>query len=171
MTRLVPLGDSLSAIVGYVSEFLEADSCLLYLNGEDDLVLVAARDPRPGAIGNVRLRLDEGLTGWVARENRLLAISREAYSDPRFKFFSNLPEDTYEAFLSAPITARRATLGVINVQHRAPHAHTGHQMEVLTSVGELIGCLVLLSDLEERGIRTSNYAELALRSVAIGQGS
>ena len=27
-------------------------------------------------IGKVRLRLDEGLTGWVARERRLLAISR-----------------------------------------------------------------------------------------------
>ena len=171
MTRVAPLCDSLAAIVGYLADFLSADSCLIYLNGERDLVLVAARDPRPGAIGNVRLRHDEGLTGWVARERRLLAISREAYSDPRFKYFSDLPEDTYEAFLSAPITARGATLGVVNVQHRAPHAHTGDQMEVLASVGELVGCLVLLSSLDEAPSDLANYAELALRPVPIGMES
>src|SRR5438552_1979309 len=122
MSRRAPLGESLNIIVGYVSDYMEADSCLLYLNGDDDLVLVAARDPRPGAIGRVRLHHNEGLTGWVAREKRMLSITKEAYSDPRFKFFSNLPEDTFEAFLSAPITARGITFGVINAQHRSPHA-------------------------------------------------
>jgi hypothetical protein len=32
---------------------------------------------------------------------RLLAISREAYKDPRFKKFGELEEDSFEAFLSA----------------------------------------------------------------------
>ena len=65
------------------------------------------------------MRWNEGLTGWVARERRLLAISREAYKDPRFKKFGELDEDTYEAFLSAPVIARNRVVGVINVQHRA----------------------------------------------------
>ncbi len=93
-------------------------------------------------MGNVKLAMNEGLTGWVAREKRLLAISREAFRDPRFKFFSDLPEDTYEAFLSAPVLSRRGVEGVINVQHRDPHSHTGIEMELLTSVGEQLGCLV-----------------------------
>jgi len=44
----------------------------------------------------------------VARERRLLTISREAYHDPRFKLFTDLPEDTYEAFLSAPVMVKRS---------------------------------------------------------------
>jgi uroporphyrinogen-III synthase len=52
---------------------------------------------------------------------KLLAISREAYRDPRFKYFRDLPEDTYEAFLSAPVIARNRVVGVINVHHRLPH--------------------------------------------------
>ena len=168
MTRVAPLGESLATIVGYVADFMEADSCLLYLSAGEDLVLVAARDPHPGAIGNVRLSPSEGLTGWVARERRMLSITREAFSDPRFKFFSNLPEDTYEAFLSTPVTARGRTFGVINVQHRMPHAHTGDQMEVITSVGELIGCLVLLATSDEASV-SFNYAELALSSLPVGQ--
>jgi len=93
----------------------------------------------------VRLRLSEGLTGWVARERRLLAISREAYSDPRFKYFKDLPQDTFEAFLSVPIISQNKVVGVINVQHREPRHHTGGDMEMLSTLGEQIGCLLVLS--------------------------
>jgi hypothetical protein len=34
------------------------------------------------------------------------------------------------------------------VQHRDPHAHTGIEMELLTSVGEQLGCLLMLSQIE-----------------------
>jgi uroporphyrinogen-III synthase len=94
------------------------------------------------------LKLGEGLTGWVARERRLLSISREAYLDPRFKLFTDLPEDSYEAFLSAPIVVRNRVAGVINVQHRDTHFHTGGEMELLTTVGEQVGSLVGLSTLD-----------------------
>ena len=80
----------------------------------------------------------------------MISISREAYHDPRFKYFSDLPEDTYEAFLSAPVISRRGVEGVINVQHRNPHAHSGVEMELLTTVGEQIGCLLMLSRVEAK---------------------
>jgi transcriptional regulator with GAF, ATPase, and Fis domain len=103
MARPMPLQQALDDVVALVTEFMECDSSLLYLLDNNELVLRATNNPHPAAVGRVRLALSEGLTGWVAREKRLLAISREAYHDSRFKFFSDLPEDTYEAFLSAPI--------------------------------------------------------------------
>ena len=86
-------------------------------------------------VGKVSLKLDEGLTGWVARERRLLAISREAYNDSRFKYFKDLPEDTFESFLSAPVIWRNRVIGVINVQHRSAHSHSGGELEMITTVG------------------------------------
>jgi uroporphyrinogen-III synthase len=145
MVRDLALRQSLDSIVQLVVEFMESDSCLLYLLENNELVLYASNAAHPQSIGKVRLKLSEGLTGWVARERRLLAISREAYHDPRFKLFSELPEDTFEAFLSAPIVFRNGVVGVINVQHRDPHAHTGGEMELLTTVGEQVGCLLELS--------------------------
>ena len=150
MVRDGALRQSLDAVVQLVVEFMECDSCLLYLLDDHELVLRASNNPQPATVGRVRLALNEGLTGWVAREKRLLAISREAYHDPRFKFFSDLPEDTYEAFLSAPILSRRGVEGVINVQHRDPHPHSGIEMELLTSVGEQVGCLLMLAELESK---------------------
>jgi uroporphyrinogen-III synthase len=104
--------------------------------------------------------MSEGLTGWVARERRLLAIPSEAYRDKRFKKFSALPEDNFEAFLSAPIVARGRVVGVINVQHRLTHRHTGSEMELLTTVGEQIGTLLLLARVEPSAIEAANHVEL-----------
>jgi len=150
MVRDMRLQDALNRVVTLVVEFMDCDSCLIYVVDGNQLVLRATNSSHPAAVGEVKLALSEGLTGWVAREKRLLSISREAYHDPRFKFFSDLPEDTYEAFLSAPIISRRGMEGVINVQHRNPHAHSGLEMELLTTVGEQIGCLLMLSRAEAK---------------------
>ena len=145
MTRDMELDDVLHVIVSLIKDFLNCDSCLIYLVENAELILYASSDPIGPNLGKVRLRLNEGLTGWVARERRLLAISREAYNDPRFKFFKDLPQDTYEAFLSVPIISQNKVVGVINVQNREAKVHSGRDMEMLSTVGEQVGCLLVLS--------------------------
>ena len=66
----------------------------------------------------------------LAQQRRLLAISREAYKDPRFKYFGELPEDTFEAFLSAPLIAR-------NPSERAPRPAVAAQFGSRDHDGEL----------------------------------
>jgi signal transduction protein with GAF and PtsI domain len=145
MTRDMELDEVLQEIVSLVRAFLNCDSCLIYLKEDEELVLFASSDFDPKHIGRVRLRLNEGLTGWVARERRLLAISREAYADPRFKYFKDLPQDAYEAFLSVPIISQNKVVGVINVQNCEPRIHSGGDMEMLSTLGEQVGCLLVLS--------------------------
>jgi uroporphyrinogen-III synthase len=164
MVRELSLQDVLQGIVSLVVEFTQCDACLVYLLDGQDLVLCASNTPHPSTIGKLRMRWNEGLTGWVARERRLLAISREAYEDSRFKRFGELVEDTYEAFLSAPVIARNRVVGVINVQHRLPHQHTGSEMEVLTTVGEQVGCVLLLARMTPATLESANHAELVLSS-------
>lgn len=164
MVRELSLVEVLGGIVGLVGEFMKCDSCLLYLIDGGELVLCASNPPHPSSIGKVRLKMSEGLTGWVARERRLLAISRETYNDPRFKYFSDLPEDSYEAFLSAPVIARNRVVGVLNVQHRDTHFHSGAEMELLTTVGEQVGCLLVLSRMAGTTVEETNHVELVLAS-------
>jgi uroporphyrinogen-III synthase len=164
MVRDLSLQDVLQGIVSLVVEFTQCDACLVYLLDGEELVLCASNTPHPSTIGKLRMRWNEGLTGWVARERRLLAISREAYEDPRFKCFGELEEDTYEAFLSAPVIARNRVVGVINVQHRLPHQHTGSEMEVITTVGEQVGCVLVLARMAPSALESANHAELVLSS-------
>jgi signal transduction protein with GAF and PtsI domain len=166
MVREMSLAEVLHGIVELVGDFMACDSCLVYLLDNDQLVLCASNPPHPAMIGKVRLKMKEGLTGWVAQERRLLAISREAYSDPRFKYFSELPEDTFQSFLSAPIIARNRVVGVINVQHRLAHMHTGIELELLNTVAEQVGCLLVLSRLASATVEEANHVELVLSALS-----
>ena len=148
MTRDVELDAVLHETVDLIRDFLGCDSCLIYLLEEGELVLFASTDATRSKVGKLRLQRSEGLTGWVARERRLVAISREAYNDPRFKFFKELPQDMFEAFLSVPVISRNKVVGVINVQHREPRIHSGAEMEMLSTIGEQIGLLLVLSRLK-----------------------
>src|SRR5215475_578199 len=164
MVRDMSLTEVLQGIVSLVVQFTQCDACLVYLLDGEDLVLCASNTPHPSTIGKLRMRRNEGLTGWVARERRLLAISREAYEDSRFKRFGELEEDSYEAFLSAPVIARNRVVGVINVQHRSPHQHTGSEMEVLSTVGEQVGCVLLLARMAPEALESANHVELVMSS-------
>jgi signal transduction protein with GAF and PtsI domain len=150
MVRELSLQEVLKGVVSLVVEFTECDACLVYLLDGDELVLCASNTPHPSTIGKLRMTSNEGLTGWVARERRLLAIPRE--------------EDSFDAFLSAPVIARNRVVGVINVQHRAPHQHTGSEMEVLTTVGEQVGCVLVLARLAPTALEAVNHVELVLAS-------
>ena len=92
----------------------------------------------------------------------MVAISREAYKDSRFRLFTDLPEDTFEAFLSVPVIARDEVVGVINVQHRKPHQHTGNEMEMVSTVGEQVGCVIVLARLGKQADWKSSHVEFLL---------
>ncbi len=171
MVREMSLQEVLQGVVALVVDFTACDSCLIYLLDNDELALCASNNPHPSEIGRIRLKMGEGLTGWVAKERRLVAISREAYADPRFKSFRDLPEDTFEAFLSAPVIARNRVVGVINVQHRQPHQHGGSEMELLTTVGEQVGCALVLARMAPLAVENANHVDLVLSSARVAPRS
>jgi signal transduction protein with GAF and PtsI domain len=138
------LEDVLRHIVELVSEVTNGDSCLLYLldKSNEELILRASQNPHPKIIGRIKVKVGEGITGWVARERQPVAIQKNASNDPRFKFFHNLPEDRYQAFLSVPITAKSEVVGVINVQHRKPHRHTDSEAMLLMTIASQVGSTI-----------------------------
>ena len=104
-----------------------------------DIVLRASQLPHTREIGSIRLKLGEGVTGWVAAHKSVVALSAKAALDKRFKNFPSLVEDTFEAFLSVPLVSGGETIGVINIHHKAPHVHTPEQVALLSFMGEQMG--------------------------------
>jgi signal transduction protein with GAF and PtsI domain len=138
------LEDVLRHILELVTEVTKGDSCLLYLmdKSNEELILRASQNPHPKIIGRIKVKVGEGITGWVARERQPVAIQKNASNDPRFKFFHNLPEDRYQAFLSVPITTKSEVVGVINVQHRKPHRHTESETMLLMTIASQVGSTI-----------------------------
>ena len=110
--------DVLNRVVEFASALVKCDSCLIYLLDGDELVLRASKNPHPEAVDRLKLRVGQGITGWVAEHREPVAVAEKAAQDPRFQFFHELPEDSYEAFLSVPLLCRGRVVGVINLQHR-----------------------------------------------------
>jgi uroporphyrinogen-III synthase len=139
----------LGEIVGLTVQVTECDACLVYLldRDTDEVVLRASQVPHAAALGNLRMQVGEGVTGWVAEHKSVVALPSHAAADARFKRFQALVEDTYEAFLSVPLVSGGDLIGVINVHHREPHHHTADEIALLTFVGEQMGSAVVRSTL------------------------
>jgi uroporphyrinogen-III synthase len=133
------LEEVLSKIIDTVEEVTNADSCFLYLIDGKNLVMRASQNSHPGIIGNIKLKFGEGITGWVAKNKKTVIIPKKAYDDHRFILFNNLPEDTYEAFLSVPVIYKKATLGVINVQHKKPQEYSDSEIKLFETIARAIG--------------------------------
>src|SRR5581483_3554399 len=139
----------LSRVVDFASALVKCDSCLIYVLEDDELVLRASKNRHPEVVDGLRLRVGQGITGWVAEHREPVAIAEKAAQDPRFQFFHELPEDSYEAFLSVPLMCRGRVVGVINLQHRQHHVYRQHEIRMISTIGFLVGAEIELARLEE----------------------
>jgi signal transduction protein with GAF and PtsI domain len=149
------LDEMLGEIVGLTVQVTDCDACLVYLieREANEIVLRASQVPHQGDLGNIRLKIGEGVTGWVVEHRSVVALSNNAAADSRFKRFQALVEDTYEAFLSVPLVSGGDVIGVINVHHREPHSHSADEIGLLTFVGEQMGGAISKSFLAEENAR------------------
>ena len=149
------IGDVLQELVVITAEVTGSDACLIYLadHATGEVVLRASQLPHAPEIGSVRLKLGEGITGWVAQHKTVVALPRNAFADSRFKPFASLVEDTYEAFLSVPLVSGGEVIGVVNVHHREPHEHTPKEISLLLFLGEQMGGAIAMSLLAEQNAR------------------
>lgn len=151
MAAADPLHVVLNRIVDFACSLIQCDSCFLYLLEDNQLVLRASKNPNSEWVDHLGLWLGQGITGWVGWHREPVAIPAKALQDPRFKRFRDLPEDSFEAFLSVPILCRSKLVGVINLQHRKPYQHTEQEVRLLSAAGYLVG-----AELERARLETEN---------------
>ena len=148
ITAADPLHVVLARVVDFAAALVKCDSCFIYVLEGDELILRASRNQHEEVIDRLRLQVGQGITGWVAEHREPVAIPRHAARDPRFRTFQELPEDSYEAFLSVPVLCRGRLVGVINLQHRKPHIYTQRQINLISGIGYLVGAEIEMARLE-----------------------
>ncbi len=134
----------LKEVIAIVTMITNADSVFIYLfdDHKKNLVLLASKTPHKKELGKINLKAGEGITGWVAKENKPVVISSNAYQDKRFKNFDVLPEDQYEAFLSAPIIYRGKAIGVVNIQHKEAHEYASSTTDLIMLIAKQISGVI-----------------------------
>jgi signal transduction protein with GAF and PtsI domain len=142
----------LQELISLAVEVTGCDACLVYLvdHSSNEIVLRASQLPHTAEIGHIRMKMGEGITGWVAQHKSVVALSSNASSDSRFKTFQALPEDTYESFLSVPLINNGELIGVINIHHKPKYTHSADEIALISFIGEQMGGAIAKSKFEQR---------------------
>jgi len=141
VTSSLELDAVLSATVDLVTEATAGDACLLLLWDSDQecLVLRAASSAFQDAVGKVRLRLGEGVSGWVAAHRDVAIIPEDKWADPRWKYFPELHGEMFTSMLSVPVVSRSGALvGVFNVHSRERRELSGADIDFLRLTASLV---------------------------------
>jgi uroporphyrinogen-III synthase len=154
-----PLHQVLDRVLEFAVELVKCDSCFVYVLSNDELVLRASKNPHDDVIDRLKLHLGQGITGWVAEHREPVALAKDAARDPRFRFFNELPEDSFEAFLSVPLLSHGRLVGVMNLQHRQPHVHTSKEIRLISAMGFLVGAEIEMARLETENTHLTEQLE------------
>ncbi|MBI2916116.1 MAG: GAF domain-containing protein [Elusimicrobia bacterium] len=140
LSNTIELPDLLHQIARLIVSVMETDSCLIYLydDHKEVLILSGSHNPHSESIGKIKMKLGEGITGWVGNHKKSVVIPQKAYQDSRFKYFSTLPEDRYESFLSVPLLRKSLLVGVIDLQTKKPRQYRDSEIELLTTISKLV---------------------------------
>jgi two-component sensor histidine kinase/putative methionine-R-sulfoxide reductase with GAF domain len=131
------LEEVLALVARKVADALGTEACFVYLYDErtDELVLRATHGTSVEEMTKrPRMRPGEGITGTAAAERAPVMIPSQAHLDPRFKMFSNLPEEEYESILAVPILARDRLAGALNVRTVEAREFTRDEIDLLVSI-------------------------------------
>lgn len=164
---MLHIDEMLRKVADIVVKVTGTDLCLIYLLDETgkELVLRGASGPTKDVVGKIRLKVGEGITGWVAQQGTHVVLSREAWRDERFKPVPVLSQDSYQSMLSVPLRGAGGLVGVINVRTNPPHEYTKVQVSLLDSVARQVGGAVenynQYRQVEQRASRLSALSEIS----------
>ena len=135
------LEEVLGLVARKVADALGTEACFVYLYDDrtNELILRATHGTSVEEMTKrPRMRPGEGITGTAAADRAPVMIPSQAHLDPRFKQFSNLPEDDYESILAVPILARDKLAGALNVRTLAPREFTQDEIELLVAIADQV---------------------------------
>lgn len=129
----------LPAIVDLLVNATGCHACFIYLREGDLLRIRAASPVFANSINRVTLRMDEGLTGWVARHRRPAFIREDALNDPRIKYIPELEEERFQSMVAVPLIDRHGdVIGVVVLHTEAPREFSEATLELFVHVASLV---------------------------------
>ena len=151
MISATPLPEALGTILHAIEPLLPGTASSIMLVERDDLIMVATRGLDEDEM-RIRLKVGEGLAGWVAKHHEPVLCNDPA-SDPRF-VPSPLQRSRIAALIALPIFSLGQVVGVLNL-HTADRAFTEPDRDLAELIATLISADVQRHRLEQLAMTDS----------------
>jgi phosphotransferase system enzyme I (PtsP) len=148
VSRSHDLAETLANVTELVAKRLDADVCSIYTvdASQETLTLSSTIGLDPESVGQVQLRMGEGLVGRTAYRGEPIALEH-APADPNYLYFPETKEERYESFLAAPLIVQGVVIGVIVIQTVEARRFDEPDIELLQTCASLLAPVVVNAQL------------------------
>ncbi len=141
LARLEDFATLIQQAVEVIRQNFEFDHVVLFLKEGEELVLKSFHTRLPLEEFRLksfqRLRLDQGICGWVAREKQPARVG-DVLQDPRYV----MGHPQIRSELAVPILLEEEPLGVLNIESLKPNAFTPEDVELLQAVARQLAVAI-----------------------------
>ncbi len=135
----------LEKIIDIILNRLEVDAGTIFLIDEpnEELYFAAVRGPKAEAVKGFRIKVGEGISGWVCQQNEPVAMS-DVTKDTRFnREISQAVGYEVRSILCVPLRIRGKVVGCIEVLNKTHNdVFTSDDIELLTGISQTLGHLL-----------------------------
>jgi phosphotransferase system enzyme I (PtsP) len=167
------LDDVLAAMCTEVAAIADSDVVSVYVREEDAAGPVLTMRGNVGfpaeAVGRVRLRVGEGIIGFVAERLRPVSVA-SAESDEHFKYIPGLGEERFPALLAVPVLRGMGATGVLVLQRGLSQRFAAEEVVLATALAAVISHALERAEVRERD-RQTDHGVARLRGVAVSSGA
>ncbi|MEM6106594.1 GAF domain-containing sensor histidine kinase [Mycobacterium sp. 050272] len=129
-----------AAVARLITAATASDVCFVHVLDDSggSLTLAGATPPFDECVGQVQLRLGEGVSGWVAQHREPVVITSRKDEDPRYVPIAALRGSDFTSMASVPMeTGPGRLVGVLNVHTVARREFTDRDIQLLLAIGRL----------------------------------
>ncbi|MBZ5554711.1 MAG: diguanylate cyclase [Acidobacteriia bacterium] len=134
LTSTLEDGKILEHVVDSICQLLNVPMCFLWTVGEasNDLTARAIRTPAPLPEEACRLRVGEGLVGWVAARREMVVLE-DVMEDSRIQFRDIARQQGIVSYMAFPLLFGERLLGVLEIATMHPRRFTGDEISLCRS--------------------------------------
>ncbi len=132
LTSTLDLNSILRTILAYMERFIDADlwALLMVDPARQELYYVSTDGGEDSRLSDMRVKVGEGLAGWVAQHGETLIIP-EAAADPRLEDAARSRTFVVRSAIGLPIRGRKGTHGVLEIFNPHLDEHSDYTIAFL----------------------------------------
>ena len=141
----ITIDDALSGAVQALRVTLGDYVSILMLDKNINMLRVVAASGYDKSILGMLIGLDEGITGWVAKNSEPIFVNN-IHQDPRYI----KAKEEIQSELAVPLIYRGEQLGVLNIESELPNAFDEHDLEILGTLAGSLSAIIINARLSQR---------------------
>lgn len=125
----------LNTLAGKIKNIMMTDVCSIYFYDQSSktLTLVATHGLNENLVNKIQIKEGEGLTGLTIQKLKPISVA-DGMKNKDFKYFPELGEENFPAFLSVPLIYNQKPIGVMVVQNSESKRYKKKDIEKLLTL-------------------------------------